>query len=102
MGVRKLTLYGPEGLAYYVETLQLFIYRYDYFLRIKCRPDYEISVIEIEDDIEEIELKEGVIIRPYVLHTHHDSPTFTRIERHISGSTSKPFYLRYRNDQPDN
>ena len=27
MGVRNLTIYGPEGLAEYMKTLQLFIFR---------------------------------------------------------------------------
>ena len=88
MGVRKLTIYGPEGLALYVETLQLFIYRYDYSILLNSRPDYEISIIEIEDDIDEIELKEGVVIRPYVLHTHPNPCPYTRKRSHITGIIS--------------
>lgn len=28
MGLREITIYGPEGLAEFISTLQLFIFRY--------------------------------------------------------------------------
>ena len=65
MGLHEITIYGPEGLAQLISSLQLFIYRYYYDKQIRISTDYHITVIEIGEDIQCIDLKNGCNIYPY-------------------------------------
>ena len=47
MGLRQVTIYGPEGLGKYIASLQLFIFRYNSFTIIISRKDYQITVVEL-------------------------------------------------------
>ena len=73
MGIRELSIYGPEGIAAYIISLQLFI----------NRPDYHISVIELESDISAIDLQNGAVIHPFILPMQMSS--FVREEIHVHG-----------------
>ena len=70
MGLRQVTIYGPEGLGKYIASLQLFIFRYNSFTIIISRKDYQITVVELEDDIPSIDLNNGCFICPFVVKEH--------------------------------
>ena len=84
MGIRELSIYGPEGIAAYITSLQLFINRHFLNESIISRPDYHISVIELESDISAIDLKNGAVIHPFILPMRTSS--FVREEIHVHGS----------------
>ncbi|KNB44284.1 zinc phosphodiesterase elac protein [Blastocystis sp. subtype 4] len=86
MGLRELKIYGPEGLSVYMDTLQLFI----------NRPDYVITVIEIEEDMDSIELDNDVVIRPFVIHPTPSSLAFTRKTSQTPYSLNLSFSLVQR------
>lgn len=70
MGLRQVTIYGPEGLGKYIASLQLFIFRFNSFAIIIFRKDYQITVVELEDDIPSIDLNNGCFICPFVIKEH--------------------------------
>lgn len=50
---------------------------------IISRPDYHISVIELESDISAIDLQNGAVIHPFILPMQTSS--FVREEIHVHG-----------------
>ncbi|OAO14112.1 zinc phosphodiesterase ELAC protein 2 [Blastocystis sp. ATCC 50177/Nand II] len=67
MGVRKLKIFGPEGLCDYFITIQLFIYR----------PDFDITVMELGGDSSPIDVFPGVQVVPIVIYPIENNE-FTR------------------------